>query len=101
MFARSKGGFELSIEKTKKLNDTAVEYIGGIEVIKAFGKTGSSYEKFVTAAREGADVFMRNPNSLGCVRQTSINNIRQDSRVLTLWLFRTVQCLFRLMIPNS
>lgn len=58
MFARSKGGFELSVEKTKKLNDTAVEYINGIEVIKAFGKTGSSYEKFVTAAREGADVFI-------------------------------------------
>ncbi|MBR4627224.1 MAG: ABC transporter ATP-binding protein [Ruminococcus sp.] len=58
MFARSKGGFELSVEKTKKLNDTAVEYINGIEVIKAFGKTGSSYKKFVTAAREGADVFI-------------------------------------------
>ncbi len=58
MFAQSKGGFELSIEKTKKLNDTAVEYINGIEVIKAFGKTGSSYEKFVVAAREGADVFI-------------------------------------------
>ncbi len=58
MFAKSRGGYELSIEKTKKLNDTAVEYINGIEVIKAFGKTGSSYEKFVTAAREGADVFV-------------------------------------------
>ena len=58
MFIRARGGYELSIEKTKKLNDTAVEYINGIEVIKAFGKTGSSYEKFVTAAREGADVFI-------------------------------------------
>ena len=58
MMAKSKGGYELSVEKTKKLNDTAVEYINGIEVIKAFGKTGSSYEKFVTAAREGADVFI-------------------------------------------
>ncbi len=58
MFAKSKGGYELSVEKTKKLNDTAVEYINGIEVIKAFGKTGSSYEKFVVAAREGADVFI-------------------------------------------
>ncbi len=58
MFVKSKGGYELSVEKTKKLNDTAVEYINGIEVIKAFGKTGSSYEKFVTAAREGADVFI-------------------------------------------
>ncbi len=58
MMAKSKGGYELSVEKTKKLNDTAVEYINGIEVIKAFGKTGSSYEKFVRAAREGADVFI-------------------------------------------
>ena len=58
MMYKSKGGYELSVQKTKKLNDTAVEYINGIEVIKAFGKTGSSYEKFVVAAREGADVFI-------------------------------------------
>ncbi len=58
MMYKSRGGYELSVQKTKKLNDTAVEYINGIEVIKAFGKTGSSYEKFVTAAREGADVFI-------------------------------------------
>ena len=58
MMYKSRGGYELSVQKTKKLNDTAVEYINGIEVIKAFGKTGSSYEKFVVAAREGADVFI-------------------------------------------
>lgn len=58
MMIKSRGGYELSVQKTKKLNDTAVEYIGGIEVIKAFGKTGSSYEKFVIAAREGADCFI-------------------------------------------
>ena len=58
MMYKSQGGWELSVQKTKKLNDTAVEYINGIEVIKAFGKTGSSYEKFVIAAREGADVYI-------------------------------------------
>ena len=58
MLIKSRGGYELSVQKTKKLNDTAVEYINGIEVIKAFGKTGSSYEKFAVAAREGADVFI-------------------------------------------
>ena len=58
MMIKSQGGYELSVQKTKRLNDTAVEYINGIEVIKAFGKTGSSYEKFVIAAREGADVFI-------------------------------------------
>ncbi len=59
MLAKSKGEFDLTVRKTKYLNDTAVEYINGIEVIKAFGKTGSSYEKFVNAAREGADCFIR------------------------------------------
>lgn len=58
MMIKSQGEFEVTIEKTKHLNDTAVEYINGIEVIKAFGKTGSSYEKFVVAAREGADCFI-------------------------------------------
>ena len=58
MFIKSRDGFEVSVQKTKKLNDTAVEYINGIDVIKAFGKTGSLYEKFVVAAREGADVFI-------------------------------------------
>ena len=43
---------------TKALNDTAVEYIGGIEVIKAFGQSGTSYAKFVAAAKEGADCFI-------------------------------------------
>lgn len=58
MMAKSKGGFEKSVEKTKRLNDTAVEYINGIEVIKAFGRSKSSYEKFAVAAREGADCFI-------------------------------------------
>ncbi len=59
MLIKSKGEFDVTIQKTKYLNDTAVEYINGIEVIKAFGKTGSSYEKFVNAAREGADCFIK------------------------------------------
>ncbi|MBR0435445.1 MAG: ABC transporter ATP-binding protein [Lachnospiraceae bacterium] len=58
MLVKSKGLFDYTVKKTKYLNDTAVEYINGIEVIKTFGKTGSSYEKFVNAAREGADCFI-------------------------------------------
>ncbi|SFB32070.1 ATP-binding cassette, subfamily B [Acetitomaculum ruminis DSM 5522] len=50
--------FNNTIVKTKALNDTAIEYINGIEVIKAFGKTRSSYEKFTMAAKEGADCFI-------------------------------------------
>jgi ATP-binding cassette subfamily B protein len=58
MMKKSQGEFEVTVQKTKYLNDTAVEYINGIEVIKAFGKTGSSYEKFVKAAKDGADCFI-------------------------------------------
>ena len=47
-----------TIKKTKALNSTAVEYIGGIEVIKAFGQSKTSYGKFVKAAKEGADCFI-------------------------------------------
>lgn len=50
--------FQNTVTKTKVLNDTAVEYIGGIEVIKAFGKARNSYEKFKVAAKEGADCYI-------------------------------------------
>lgn len=46
------------MEKTRILNDTAVEYVNGIEVIKAFGKSDGSYEKFQTAAKEGAQCYV-------------------------------------------
>ncbi len=50
--------YQNTIDKTKALNDTAVEYINGIEVIKAFGKAKSSYERFVVAAREGSECYV-------------------------------------------
>lgn len=50
--------FQRAINSTKALNDTAVEYINGIEVIKAFGQSKTSYAKFVSAAKEGADCFI-------------------------------------------
>ena len=50
--------YSRTIRATKNLNDTAVEYISGIEVIKVFGKAKSSYEKFVAAAKEGAASYV-------------------------------------------
>ena len=50
--------FDRTVKTTKELNDAAVEYIDGIEVIKAFGKTESSYVKFTKAARACADSFI-------------------------------------------
>ena len=58
MFSGYKEKFQRTVTSTKALNDTAVEYIGGIEVIKAFGQSKTSYAKFVSAAKEGADCFI-------------------------------------------
>ena len=58
MFRGYNEKFQRTVTATKALNDTAVEYIGGIEVIKAFGQSKTSYAKFVSAAKEGADCFI-------------------------------------------
>lgn len=58
MFNGYETKFQRALTSTKALNDTAVEYINGIEVIKAFGQSKTSYAKFVSAAKEGADCFI-------------------------------------------
>lgn len=40
---------------SKKMNEAAVEYINGIEVIKAFGQSASSYEKYKKAVKQNAE----------------------------------------------
>ena len=58
MMAGSAKFYQQTVIATKALNDTAVEYIGGIQVIKVFGKTKSSYERFVHDAYEAAHSFI-------------------------------------------
>lgn len=58
MFIGYEEDYQNVMSKTKILNDTSVEYINGIEVMKAFGTSKMSYEKFVIAAKEGADCFI-------------------------------------------
>ena len=58
MMVGYEGHYGRCVKATKELNDTAVEYIGGIEVIKVFGKARSSYERFVKAAKEGAESYI-------------------------------------------
>ena len=49
MMAGYEKNYARTVAATNTLNDTAVEYIGGIEVIKAFGRAGVSYEKYAKA----------------------------------------------------
>lgn len=50
--------YDRTVRATRNLNDVAVEYIHGIEVVKVFGKAESSYQRFVAAAREGAASYI-------------------------------------------
>ncbi len=58
MMAGYEKNYARTVAATKNLNDTAVEYISGIEVIKAFGKAKSSYDKFVNAAKACAKSYI-------------------------------------------
>ena len=82
MFKDAAVRFKFALDKTKTLNDTAVEYINGIEVIKAFGKSKSSYERFVVAAKEGADCYVEWMRD--CIWPHSIAMIITPSLLLTL-----------------
>ena len=43
---------------SKKMADAVVEYIGGIEVVKAFSQSAGSYEKYADAVRGNADYYI-------------------------------------------
>ena len=46
------------MESSNHVNSVIVEYIEGIEVIKAFGRSGASYDKFVDAVKSFKDFTM-------------------------------------------
>lgn len=52
-----KESFQNYIEAGKEMNAAVVEYVGGIEVIKAFNRSASSYDKF-------SDVMFRHRDSM-------------------------------------
>ena len=49
--------YQGAVETTQAMNETIVEYIGGIEVIKAFNQGKNSYEKFSSRVRANAAYY--------------------------------------------
>ena len=49
--------YQGAVETTQAMNETIVEYIGGIEVIKAFNQGKNSYEKFSSRVRANATYY--------------------------------------------
>ena len=82
MFKDAAPRFKFALDKTKTLNDTAVQYINGIEVIKAFGKSKSSYERFVVAAQEGSACYVEWMRD--CIWPHSVAMVITPSLLLTL-----------------
>ena len=82
MFKDGAARFKYALDKTKALNDTAVEYINGIEVIKAFGKSKASYERFVTAAKEGSDCYVEWMRD--CIWPHAVATVVTPSLILSL-----------------
>lgn len=50
--------FGKTVKAGEDMSSTSVEYINGIEVIKAFGRSASSYEKFATTVKRYANSFI-------------------------------------------
>lgn len=51
--------YEGSVKINQRMNNAVVEYVNGIEVIKAFNQSAASYGKYSDAVRENADYFYR------------------------------------------
>lgn len=49
--------YEGAVKTTQEMNETIVEYVGGIEVIKAFNQGKNSYAKFADRVRANASYY--------------------------------------------
>ena len=49
--------YKESVRINKHMNDTVVEYVNGIEVIKAFNQSTASYKKYEDAVKDNASFF--------------------------------------------
>lgn len=51
--------YEGSVKINQRMNNAVVEYVNGIEVIKAFNQSAASYGKYSDAVHENADYFYK------------------------------------------
>lgn len=74
--------YEGSVKTTQKMNSTIVEYIGGIEVIKAFNQGKNSYAKFADSIKANAAYFYNWMKS--CQMPISISRAIAPTTLLTV-----------------
>lgn len=74
--------YEGSVKVTQAMNSTIVEYIGGIEVIKAFNQGKNSYEKFSQRVLANASYFYQWMKS--CQLPVSISRTLAPTTLITI-----------------
>lgn len=74
--------YEGSVKTTQEMNSTIVEYIGGIEVIKAFNQGKNSYAKFADRVKANAAYFYNWMKS--CQFFTSLSKVIAPTTLITI-----------------
>lgn len=74
--------YEESVKVTQHMNSTIVEYIGGIEVIKAFNQGKNSYAKFADSVKANASYFYYWMKS--CQFPTSVSKAISPTTMITV-----------------
>lgn len=91
MMAGYEKNYARTVAATNTLNDTAVEYIGGIEVIKAFNQGKNSYAKFTDRVKANASYFYHWMKS--CQMPVSLARAISPTTMITIlpvgWLLYT------------
>ena len=57
MFRTYPAKYEGSVQASQQMNNAVVEYVNGIEVIKAFSQSAKSYQKYTDAVNYDASYF--------------------------------------------
>ena len=74
--------YEGAVKTTKRMNETIVEYIRGIKVIKAFNQGASSYEKYEDHVNANASYYYNWMKS--CQLPISIANVIMPTTMITI-----------------
>lgn len=81
--------YEGAVKTTQHMNETIVEYVGGIEVIKAFNQGKNSYAKFADSVRANASYYYNWMKS--CQLPMSVSKAIMPTTLITIlpigWLW--------------
>ena len=79
-----------AVEVGRRMANAIVEYIGGIQVVKAFSQSAGSYKKYSEAVKDNANYYvswMKNSQKYMCLWQAIIPSVLITVLPVGLWLW--------------